>query len=158
MPLQRIPNSSARLEDRPDRTVLPEQLSVCGRSAASQTGDEHHREHGDTKPLHGGEDVRLPGHGWRNGIRKSTRVAELLAEEFFEFGSAGRVFSKGQVIESLRAASPVLVTSTKLQSRLTFTKSRASHLSGKSCHSSPGHYFALLVIYGRRHHSPFADV
>jgi hypothetical protein len=36
-------------------------------------------------------------------VRKSERVAELLAEGFVEFGSSGRTFTKAQIISSLRA-------------------------------------------------------
>jgi hypothetical protein len=41
-------------------------------------------------------------------IRKSAdEVAPLLAEEFTEFGSSGRVFNKQQIIQSLQGESPV---------------------------------------------------
>jgi hypothetical protein len=41
-------------------------------------------------------------------VRKTpTRLDALLAEEFIEFGSSGRVFNKQQIINTLTAESPV---------------------------------------------------
>src|SRR5687767_980676 len=41
-------------------------------------------------------------------VRKSTsEVGELLAPEFIEFGSSGRVFTKSQIIEALGDEAPV---------------------------------------------------
>lgn len=37
------------------------------------------------------------------GVRTSTRVAELLAEDFVEFGSSGKIYNKDQSIASLQA-------------------------------------------------------
>lgn len=44
-------------------------------------------------------------------VRKSAQaVAELLADEFFEFGSSGRMFTKQQIIDSLQQESPTQFT------------------------------------------------
>lgn len=43
----------------------------------------------------------------QSDVRKSaTRLDALLANEFIEFGSSGRVFDKQQIMESLKAESP----------------------------------------------------
>jgi hypothetical protein len=36
-------------------------------------------------------------------VRKSDRLAELLAEDFVEFGSSGHMFSREQVLESIKS-------------------------------------------------------
>jgi hypothetical protein len=41
----------------------------------------------------------------RSDVRKSNRVAELLADEFIEFGASGRTFTKAQIIASLQTES-----------------------------------------------------
>jgi len=41
--------------------------------------------------------------------RKSPRVAELLADAFFEFGSSGRVLNRAQIIANLRVEAPAKV-------------------------------------------------
>lgn len=43
-------------------------------------------------------------------VRKSTRVSELLADEFVEFGSSGRTFDKNQIIASLSEETPTECT------------------------------------------------
>lgn len=43
-------------------------------------------------------------------VRKSTRLTELLADEFMEFGSSGRVYSKSDLVSVLQAESPVAQT------------------------------------------------
>ena len=41
-------------------------------------------------------------------VRKSAQdVADLLADEFIEFGSSGRIFNKQQIIESLQHEPPI---------------------------------------------------
>lgn len=47
-------------------------------------------------------------------IRKSARAAELLAEDFIEFGSSGQVFNKAQTIVSLQVESPIQITVSQL--------------------------------------------
>jgi hypothetical protein len=42
-----------------------------------------------------------------SGARKSSLVAELLAESFVEFGSSGRIFTKAQIVAALQEESPV---------------------------------------------------
>lgn len=51
-------------------------------------------------------------------VRRSGRVAGLLAEDFVEFGSSGRVFNKAQIIASLQAAPSVEVTTALLRVQL----------------------------------------
>lgn len=49
-------------------------------------------------------------------VRKSfLAVAELLAEDFIEFGSAGRIYNKRQIIESLQQETPVQRTLTQFK-------------------------------------------
>ena len=48
-------------------------------------------------------------------VRKSERVAQLLAEDFVEFGSSGRIFTKQKIIASLRAEPPASVTATEFR-------------------------------------------
>jgi hypothetical protein len=43
-------------------------------------------------------------------VRKSTRLTELLADEFIEFGSSGRIYSKSDLVAVLQAESPVAQT------------------------------------------------
>jgi len=45
-------------------------------------------------------------------VRKSPRVAELLANSFFEFGSSGRVLSRAQILSNLQAETPPVVEAT----------------------------------------------
>jgi hypothetical protein len=40
-------------------------------------------------------------------VRKSKRLLDLLADEFFEFGSSGRVYSKDDLVAVLQAETPV---------------------------------------------------
>lgn len=42
--------------------------------------------------------------------RRADRLAEILSDEFVEFGSSGRVFTKAQVIAALQNDRPVRVT------------------------------------------------
>jgi len=51
-------------------------------------------------------------------VRRSGRVAELLDEDFVEFGSSGRVFDKAEIVASIQAAPPVAVTATHCRVRL----------------------------------------
>jgi hypothetical protein len=48
-------------------------------------------------------------------VRKSGRVAQLLADNFVEFGSSGRLFTKEQIVASLCAESPTIVTTTEFK-------------------------------------------
>ena len=43
-------------------------------------------------------------------VRKSTRLTELLADEFIEFGSSGRVYTKADLVAVLQAETPVTQT------------------------------------------------
>jgi hypothetical protein len=50
---------------------------------------------------------RLEGELLKPDVRRSEeQVARLLAEDFIEFGSSGRVYNKAQVIEALRHEPP----------------------------------------------------
>jgi hypothetical protein len=50
------------------------------------------------------EELLLPA------VRKSTRLTELLADEFIEFGSSGRIYTRSDLVELLQAESPVAQT------------------------------------------------
>jgi hypothetical protein len=43
-------------------------------------------------------------------VRKSTRLTELLADEFIEFGSSGRIYTKSDLVAVLQAESPIAQT------------------------------------------------
>ena len=43
-------------------------------------------------------------------VRKSKRLAELLADNFVEFGSSGRTYTKADVVTTLQAETPVTQT------------------------------------------------
>lgn len=45
-----------------------------------------------------------------SAVRKSARLVELLADEFVEFGSSGRVYTKDDLVAALHAESPVVQT------------------------------------------------
>src|ERR1041384_2414439 len=51
-------------------------------------------------------------------VRKSELVFELLAEEFVEFGSSGRQFTKAQVVAALQAEAPIQVTASEFKVQL----------------------------------------
>lgn len=44
------------------------------------------------------------------GVRKSNRLTELISDEFVEFGSSGRVYTKDDLVSALQAESPVAQT------------------------------------------------
>ena len=50
--------------------------------------------------------------------RKSELVSELLAEEFVEFGSSGRQFTKTQIVAALQAEAPVRITASEFKVQL----------------------------------------
>lgn len=50
-------------------------------------------------------------------FRKSAQAPALLADEFIEFGSSGRVFTKARIVGAMRAAAPVKVTATHVKVR-----------------------------------------
>jgi hypothetical protein len=50
--------------------------------------------------------------------RSAADVAELLADEFIEFGSSGRVFNKQQIIESLQHEEPARRSMAEFRSTL----------------------------------------
>jgi hypothetical protein len=53
------------------------------------------------------------------GIRKfAEEVAALLDDDFVEFGGSGRIFDKQQVVEALRAESPVRLSLTDFKAVL----------------------------------------
>jgi hypothetical protein len=54
----------------------------------------------------------------QSAVRKSELVSELLSEEFVEFGSSGRSFTKEQIITSLHAEPPVKCTATEFNIKL----------------------------------------
>jgi len=50
--------------------------------------------------------------------RKSELVFELLADEFVEFGSSGREFTKAQIVVALQAEAPVQITASEFKVQL----------------------------------------
>lgn len=46
----------------------------------------------------------------QSAVRKSTRLTELLADDFIEFGSSGRVYTKSDLVAVLQAEMPVVQT------------------------------------------------
>lgn len=85
-------------------------------------------------------------------VRKSERVDQLLAEGFVEFGSSGRVFSKEEIIASLRDEPPVKVTATAFKVVL-FAPNTALLTYRAHRHSTPPVYTLRssywLVQHGR---------
>ena len=43
-------------------------------------------------------------------VRKSTQLTELLSDDFIEFGSSGRIYTKEDLVAALQAESPVTQT------------------------------------------------
>jgi hypothetical protein len=72
-------------------------------------------------------------------VRKSARLTELLAEDFVEFGSSGRVYTKADLVALLAAERPVLQTTSDF---------RVSLLAPD---------VALLTYRARRHSDPVVD-
>ena len=48
-------------------------------------------------------------------VRKSNRLVELLADDFIEFGSSGRVYTKTDLVAVLAAEAPVAQTTSDFQ-------------------------------------------
>jgi len=48
-------------------------------------------------------------------IRKSDQLVALLADEFIEFGSSGRVYTKADLVATLQAEIPGVQTTSRLQ-------------------------------------------
>lgn len=72
-------------------------------------------------------------------VRKSKRLVELLADEFVEFGSSGRVYTRDDLVAVLQAESPVVQTTSDF---------RVTVLAPD---------VALLTYKIRRHSQPPAD-
>ena len=51
-------------------------------------------------------------------IRKSERVAQLLADGFTEIGSSGRVYNKAEIISALRSEPPSNITASEFSVQL----------------------------------------
>ncbi|GLQ87497.1 nuclear transport factor 2 family protein [Dyella flagellata] len=51
-------------------------------------------------------------------IRHSDAVARLLADDFIEFGSSGRVFTKADIIALLQAESPLKLAASQFETRM----------------------------------------
>ena len=49
------------------------------------------------------------------GIRKSKQLTELLADDFVEFGSSGRVYGKADLVAVLQTESPVTQTTSEFK-------------------------------------------
>ena len=52
------------------------------------------------------------------GVRKSGRVAELLDDEFVEFGSSGRTYIKAEIVALLRSEVPVDITAREFKVKI----------------------------------------
>jgi glyoxylase I family protein len=72
-------------------------------------------------------------------VRKSTRLVELLADEFIEFGSSGRVYTRDDLVTALKDEAPVAQTTSDF---------RVTHLAPD---------VALLTYRIRRHSQPAVD-
>ena len=72
-------------------------------------------------------------------VRKSARVAELLADEFVEFGSSGRTYNKSQTLAALSQETPTQVTLLEFRLRLLADK------------------IALVTYRTHRHSEPSVD-
>jgi hypothetical protein len=48
-------------------------------------------------------------------LRKSNRLVELLADDFVEFGSSGRVYTRRDLVEALQAETPVVQTTSEFK-------------------------------------------
>jgi hypothetical protein len=48
-------------------------------------------------------------------VRKSERLAELLADNFLEFGSSGRIYTKADLVATLQAELPVTQTTSEFR-------------------------------------------
>jgi len=51
-------------------------------------------------------------------VRKSERVAQLLADNFVEYGSSGRVYARAEVISALMAESPTNISASDFSVQL----------------------------------------
>lgn len=51
-------------------------------------------------------------------VRKSERAASLLADDFVEYGSSGREYTKAEIISALAAEQPVEITTSKFSIQL----------------------------------------
>lgn len=72
-------------------------------------------------------------------VRKSSRLAELLADEFIEFGSSGGVYTRDDLVAALQAETPVTQTTSDF---------RVTHLAPD---------VALLTYRIHRHSQPAVD-
>jgi hypothetical protein len=63
--------------------------------------------------------IRLERSLMEPGVRKSPeRLRELLAPDFLEFGSSGRVFDREAIVRELQSESPKTVSATDFEVRL----------------------------------------
>lgn len=74
-------------------------------------------------------------------VRKSELVAQLLSEDFVEFGSSGRTFTKAQIIISLHAEPPVKFTATEFNVKL--LAPLCALVTYRACHHSEPPVFSL---------------
>jgi hypothetical protein len=51
-------------------------------------------------------------------VRRSETVSRLLADDFIEFGTSGRVFTKAEIVASLQAESPVTLEASQFDVRM----------------------------------------
>lgn len=51
-------------------------------------------------------------------VRRSERAGQLLADDFVEFGSSGRVFGRAEILTALRDETPMAITASAFALRL----------------------------------------
>jgi hypothetical protein len=85
----------------------------------------------------------------QSNVRKSELVSQLLSEEFVEFGSSGRTFTKEQIIISLQAETPVNCTATEFNVKL--LAPQTALVTYRACrHSEPPAFSVRSSIWQQR--------
>lgn len=85
----------------------------------------------------------------QSSARKPELVSQLLSDEFVEFGSSGRTFTKGQVIASLHAEPPVKCTATEFDFKL--LAPQTALITYRACrHSEPPVFSIRSSIWQQR--------
>ena len=84
-----------------------------------------------------------------SSVRKSGLVSQLLSDEFVEFGSSGRTFTKAQVVASLQAEPPAKSTATEFNVRL--LAPRIALITYRACrHGEPPVFSVRSSIWQQR--------
>jgi hypothetical protein len=81
-------------------------------------------------------------------VRRSTRLTELLADEFIEFGSSGRIYTKSDLVAVLQAESPIAQTTSDF--KVTSLAPDVALLTYKICrHSKPAVHTLRSSVWRR---------